>query len=115
MKIEGVGKLIRIYVGAADQWHGQSLANAIVQRAKQAGLAGATVMEGIEGFGANTRIHRAALLDLSTDLPITIEIVDSVERVNSFLPILDEMVTEGLIMVQDCDIIKYVHSPTKKA
>ncbi len=111
MKIEGAGKLIRIYVGNSDQWHGQPLYNAIVQRAKQEGLAGATVTQGVEGFGANSRVHRASILDISTDLPIKIEIIDIAERIERFLPLLDEMVTEGLITVQDCEIVKYVHAP----
>jgi uncharacterized protein len=111
MKIEGAGKLVRIYVGNADQWHGQALYDAIVQRAKREGLAGVTVMQGIEGFGANSRVHRASLLDISTDLPIVLEIVDIEERVTKFLPVLDEMVTEGLITVQDVEIVKYIHSP----
>jgi PII-like signaling protein len=114
MKIEGPGKLVRIYIGNADRWHGQSLYNAIVQRAKQEGLAGATVLQGIEGFGANSRIHRASILDISTDLPVVIEIVDRAERVDRFLPLLDEMVTEGLILVQPCEIVKYVHNPQPK-
>jgi hypothetical protein len=111
MRIEGAGKLVRIYVGNSDQWHGQSLSNAIVHRAKQEGLAGATVTQGVEGFGANSRVHRASILDISTDLPIIVEIIDIAERVERFLPLLDEMVTEGLITVQDCEILKYVHSP----
>jgi PII-like signaling protein len=110
MKIEGPGKVVRIRIGNSDQWHGQPLYSAIVQRAKQEGLAGATVTQGIEGFGANSRIHRAAILDISTDLPIAIEIVDIAERIERFLPILDEMVTEGLITTQNCEIVKYVHS-----
>src|SRR5436190_18625624 len=108
MKIEGAGKLIRIYIGSADRWHGRSLYNAIVQRAKQEGLAGVTVTQGIEGFGANSRVHRASLLDISTDLPVILEIIDIAERVDRFLPLLDEMVTEGLIVVQDVEIIKYI-------
>jgi PII-like signaling protein len=110
MKIEGPGKVVRIRIGNSDKWHGQPLYNAIVQRARQEGLAGATVTQGIEGFGANSRIHRASILDLSTDLPVIIEIVDLAERIEGFLPILDEMVTEGLITTQDCEIVKYVHS-----
>jgi PII-like signaling protein len=115
MKIEGAGKLIRIYIGNADKWHGQSLYNAIVQRAKQEGLAGVTVTQGIEGFGANSRVHRASILDISTDLPIILEIIDIAERINHFLPILDEMVTEGLIMVQEVEIVKYVHTSQDKS
>jgi uncharacterized protein len=114
VKIEGPGKLVQIYVGNSDTWHGQPLYNAIVQRAKQEGLAGATVTQGIEGFGANSRIHRASILDLSTDLPIKIEIADIVERIERFLPLLDEMVSEGLITVHNCEIVKYVHSSEVK-
>lgn len=109
MKIEGPGKLVRIYVGEADRWHGKSLYNAIVERARREGLAGATVTRGIEGFGAHSRIHTASILRLSEDLPIKIEIIDTAERIERFLPLLDEMVGEGLITVQDCEIVKYVH------
>jgi uncharacterized protein len=75
MKISGPGKLVRIYVGESDNWHGQALYNAIVERARKEGLAGATVTRGIEGFGASSRIHTASILRLSEDLPIKIEIV----------------------------------------
>jgi hypothetical protein len=110
MQIEGrPGKLVRVYIGSADHWQRQSLADAIVQCARQEGMAGATVVAGIEGYGANSRIHRAAILDLSTDLPIVIEIVDTPEQIDRFLPHLDEMVVEGLIIVQDCRIVKYAH------
>lgn len=114
MKIEGPGKLVRIYVGESDRWHGQALYNAIVERARREGLAGATVTRGIEGYGANSRIHTASILRLSEDLPIKIEIVDIEERIQRFLPILDEMVTEGLITVQDCEVVKYVHAPSEQ-
>ena len=109
MKIEGPGKLVRIYVGESARWHGQALYNAIVERARKEGLAGATVTRGIEGFGANSRIHTASILRLSEDLPIKIEIIDVAERIERFLPILDKMVTEGLITIRDCEILKYVH------
>lgn len=115
MKIEGSGKVVRVFIGASDRWHGQPLYNAIVQRAKQEGLAGATVTEGIEGFGANSRVHRASILELSTDLPIKVEIIDVAERIDLFLPLLDEMVTEGLITVQPCEIVKYSHNPAPKS
>lgn len=110
MNIAGPAKIVRVYVGSADRWHGEALPNAIVQRARREGLAGATVTSGIEGYGANSRIHRASLLDLSADLPVVIEIVDTPERIGTFLPILETMVTGGLIVVQDCEIVKYVHS-----
>ncbi len=110
MRIEGPGKLIRVYIGESDNWHGKALHTAIVERARQEGMAGATVTRGIEGFGANSRIHTASILRLSEDLPIVVEIVDTSERVERFLPLLDEMVTEGLITVQDCEVVKYVHA-----
>lgn len=113
MKIQGAGKVLSIYIGNSDRWHGQNLYNAIVQRAREMGLAGATVTEGIEGYGANSRIHRASILDISTDLPVKIEIIDTEEHVRAFLPVLDAMVVEGLITIRDCEIVKYVHNPDK--
>ena len=114
MKIQGPGKRLRIYIGEADRWHGQALFNAIVMRARQEGLAGATVFRGIEGYGAHSRIHTTSILQLSEDLPILVEIVDSEERVNQFLPILDEMVAEGLITVEPCEIFKYTAGTGKQ-
>ena len=110
MKIEGEAKRIRIYIGESDQWDGKPLATAIVERCRREGLAGATVLRGIQGFGANSRIHTTHILDLSTDLPLVIEIVDKEERINKFLPLLDEMVTEGLITQEDVHIFKYTHA-----
>lgn len=111
MKIAGPGKHVSIYVGEADRWHGKALYNAIVERARQEGIAGATVTRGIEGYGANSRVHTTSILRLSEDLPIKIEVIDIAERIDLLLPLLDEMVTEGLITVQDCQIVKYVHAP----
>jgi PII-like signaling protein len=111
MKIEGPAKLVRIYVGESDQWHGRSLTSAIVTRAREQGLAGATVLRGMEGFGANSRVHTARILQLSEDLPVVIEIVDVAERIGDFLPVLDEMVVEGLVVIQDVDVLKYVANP----
>ena len=110
MKIVGPAKMLRIYIGEADHWHGDSLANAIVERARKEGLAGATVTRGFEGFGANSRIHTTSILQLSQDLPVVIEIVDLKERIEVFLPLLDEMVTEGLVTIQDCEVVKYAHA-----
>lgn len=109
MKIEGPGKCVRIYIGETDQWHGRPLYSAIVERARVEGLAGATVTRGIMGFGARSRIHTASVLRLSEDLPIVIEIVDTVERVEGFLPLLDEMVDEGMVATWDLSIERYVH------
>lgn len=110
MKVEGDAKRVRIYIGESDQWHGQPLFGAIVTRCRKEGLAGATVLRGIEGYGANSRVHTARILRLSEDLPVVIEIVDLAERVEKFLPLLDEMVTEGLITIDDVHVVKYVHS-----
>jgi PII-like signaling protein len=115
MKFGGPAKLIRIFIGTGDRWEGKALYNAIVQRARQEGLAGASVVQGVEGFGANSRIHRASLIDLSTDLPIIVEIIDDAEKVTRFLPILEQMVTEGLSIVLDGQVIKYAHSSTPKS
>ena len=108
MKIEGPAKQLRIYIGDSDQWHGKPLYSAIVQRAHDMGLAGATVLHGLESYGATSRIHTNRILDLTEDLPIVIDIIDSEERINSFLPVLDEMVHEGLVIVQDVQVVRYV-------
>jgi PII-like signaling protein len=110
MKIEGPGKLLRIFIGESDRWHGRSLAEAIVLMLREEGLAGATVVRGIEGFGADSRIHSAHVLRLSEDLPMVIEVVDREDRIRSVLPKLDEMVQEGLVCVADVDIVMYRHS-----
>ena len=112
MKITGKARVLRIYIGESDKWHGQPLYMAILLKAREMGLAGGTVIRGIAGYGANSRIHSASILRLSEDLPVVIEIVDSAERIEMFLPLLDEMVSEGLITVQDCEVIKYVHAPS---
>lgn len=112
MKIEGPAKLLRVYIGESDQWRGQPLYSAIVFRARQEGLAGATVLHGLEGFGANSRIHTSRILRLSEDQTRVVEIVDSEEKINAFLPILDEMVTEGLVVVLDVKVMRYVSNKT---
>lgn len=112
MKISGPAKVVRIYIGESDRWHGQPLHMAIIHRARQEGLAGATALKGYEGFGKHSRMHTANILRLSEDLPIIVEIVDIDEHIDRFLPILDEMVTEGLITIHDTEIIKYVAEPS---
>src|SRR5207237_7336398 len=92
MKIPENGKLLRIFIGESDKWQHQPLYEAIVLKARELGLAGATVLRGPMGFGAHSRLHTAKILRLSMDLPLVIEIVDSEEKINSFLPPLDEMV-----------------------
>jgi PII-like signaling protein len=107
VKIEGEGKLLRIFVGESDRWHGKPLYQAIVERVRKEGLAGATVIRGIEGFGADSRLHTARILRLSEDLPVLIEIVDSTEQIERILPVLDEMVGEGMVTVERVEVIAY--------
>ncbi len=108
MKIEGPAQRLRIYVGDSDRWHGQALYSAIVKRAHDLGLAGATVLHGVEGYGATSRIHTARILDLAGDLPVVIDLIDRPERIAAFLPVLDEMVSEGLVTLEDVQVVRYV-------
>ena len=110
MKIEGEGQLLRVFVGESDRWEGKPLYEAIVRKVREKGLAGATVLRGMEGFGAHSRIHTTKILRLSEDLPIIIEIVDKAERIEQILPELDQMVTEGLITQERVHIIAYRHN-----
>lgn len=114
MKLEGRGKLLRIFIGESDTWHGRPLYQAIVERVREAGLAGATVVRGIEGFGADSRLHTARILRLSEDLPVLIEIVDTEERIQSILPALDEMVSEGLVTLEAVEVIAYRSSTPER-
>ena len=107
MKIEGEGKLLRVFIGESDRWHGKPLYQAIVERVRGEGLAGATVLRGIEGFGADSRLHTARILRLSEDLPVVIEIVDSAEQIERILPMLDEMVGEGMVTLERVEVIAY--------
>ncbi len=113
MKIEGEGQLLRVFVGESDRWEGKPLYEAIVRKAREQGMAGATVLRGMEGFGANSRIHTTKILRLSEDLPIVVEIVDKAERIQAILPELDRMVTEGLITIEKVHIIAYRHEATR--
>ena len=107
MKIPTEGKLLRVFVGESDRWHGRPLYEAIVEEARRTGLAGATVWKGFAGFGAHSRMHTAKILRLSEDLPIVIEIVDATEKIEAFLPLLDEMVKEGLVTLERAEVILY--------
>lgn len=107
MKIEGEGLLLRIFVGDSDRWKGVPLYEAIVRRAREEDLAGATVLRGMEGFGAHSRIHTTKILRLSQDLPVIVEIVDRPERIEAFLPVLEEMVDEGMMTLEKVRIIAY--------
>jgi PII-like signaling protein len=107
VKIPTEGKLLRIFIGEADRWHGKPLYEAIVEEARKRGLAGATVWKGCMGFGAHSRMHTAKILRLSEDLPIVIEIVDASEKIETFLPDLDQMVTDGLVTLEKAEVILY--------
>ena len=111
MKLTGPGLLLRIFVGEKDRWHGRPLYEALVLRAREAGLAGATVLRGVEGFGAHSRLHSAKVLRLSEDLPIVIELVDREDRIRAFLPMCDEMIGEGLITLEPVEVLKYQAPP----
>jgi len=115
MKLPAEGKLLRIFIGEQDRWGSQPLYEAIVHLAKKEGLAGATAIKGFLGFGCKSRMHTAKILRLSEDLPIVIEIVDSEEKINAFLPRLDEMVKEGLITLEKAQVILYRANPADKA
>src|SRR5919205_1568391 len=112
MKIEGPGKWIRIYIGESDRWHGKPLYQAIVELFRKEGLAGPTVLRGVEGFGAHSRLHTAHILRLSEDLPLVIEAVDRAEKIEAILPRLSEMVQEGLVTMMDTDVVMYRHGRT---
>jgi PII-like signaling protein len=107
MKIPTEGKLLRIIVGEADRWQGRPLYQAVVEEARKRGLAGATAWKGTMGFGAHSRLHTAKILRLSQDLPVVIEIVDAPEKIEAFLPELDQMVQEGLVTVERAEVILY--------
>lgn len=112
MKIEADAKLVTIYVNSTDQWHGQSLYAAILQTCKNHGIAGATVLRSVEGYGSSGRMHTARLLELSENLPVRIEIVDLAERIAHLLPVLEPMIAEGLMTVSDVHIFRYLPDPT---
>jgi PII-like signaling protein len=101
------GKLLRIFIGESDRWEHRPLYEAIVFKARELGLAGATVLRGPMGFGASSRLHTAKILRLSEDLPIVIEIVDTEEHIQQFLPSLDEMVKGGLVTLEKVQVIRY--------
>ncbi|MEU3515103.1 DUF190 domain-containing protein [Streptomyces sp. NPDC006654] len=107
-RLTGRALRLTVYVGEDDTWHHRPLYSEIVHRAHTAGLAGASVFRGVEGFGASSRIHTSRLLSLSEDLPVAVVVVDTEERIRAFLPQLDELVTEGLVTLDDCEVIRYV-------
>lgn len=107
MKIPQDGYLLRVFLGESDRWHGRPLYEAIVMKARELHLAGATVLRGPMGFGAHSRLHTAKILRLSEDLPMVIEIVDSKEKIDELLPHINDMVQEGLVTLERVQVIKY--------
>jgi hypothetical protein len=109
--LDGEQVLVRIFIGESDHWHHRPLADALVERLRQEGFAGATVFRGIAGFGARSVLHTSHLLRLSEDLPIVIEVVDTEEHVQKLVPILDEMMDEGLVTLEKARVLRY--APTQ--
>lgn len=101
------GKLLRIFIGDSDRWQGKPLYQALVEAARAHGLAGATVLHGVMGYGAHSRLHSANILRLSSDLPVIIEIVDLPERIDAFLPTVDTMVQEGMVTIEAAEVWLY--------
>jgi uncharacterized protein len=113
MHLPSEGELLRIFVGESDRCGHRPLYEVIVEEARKRGMAGATVLRGTLGFGAHSRIHTSRILRLSEDLPMVIEIVDTPERIEAFLPDLDQMMDEGMVTLEKVRIIAYRHSETK--
>ena len=112
--LDGDQFLVRIFLGESDQWHHVPLARGLLERLRAEGFAGATVVHGVAGFGASSIIHTASLLELSTDLPVLIEVVDDQAHVDRLLPILDEMITGGaLVTVEKVRVLRYAAAPKR--
>jgi hypothetical protein len=112
MKLQGKAKLLRIHFGEDDMCEGTPLYEAIVNKCRELGIAGATVYRGLVGYGGSTLIRRSHLLPFTHEAPILVQIVDTEENIRKLLPYLDEVVGEGLIATSDVEVIKYVHQPT---
>ena|SRR5499433_2743000 len=105
--LSGEQVMVRVFMGESDRWHHQPLATALLERLRKEHFAGATVFHGVAGFGAHSVLHTSRILRLSEDLPVVVEIVDSQEHIDRLLPILDEMVTEGLVTLEKVRVLKY--------
>ena len=110
MNLPSEAQLLRIFIGESDKHQHRPLYEVIVEEARRRGMAGATVLKGILGFGADSRMHTAKILRLSEDMPIVVEIVDNPERIAAFLPDLNKMITEGLVTLEKVQVIAYRHS-----
>jgi PII-like signaling protein len=114
MHLTGPGLRLMIYIGETDHWHGRPLYDALVVRAREMGLAGATVTRGLEGYGAHSRLHTAKVLRLSENLPIIVELVDREDRIRAFVAACDEMIGEGLVTIEPVEILKYAATVVEK-
>ncbi len=106
-ELDGEQMMVRIFLGEDDRWQGQFLHVALIERFRREGIAGATVFRGISGYGARSVVHSTHLLRLSEDLPMVVEVVDTPEHIERMLPIIDSMVTEGLVTLEKVRVIKY--------
>ncbi len=113
MKLPYEAELLRIFVGESDRYDGKPLFEAIVHEARRRGMAGATVLRGVMGFGAHSRLHSAKVLRIAEDLPVVVEIVDKPERIADFLPELDKMIEEGLVTLERARVIAYRYAPSQ--
>lgn len=115
MKLEGKARLLRIHFGEDDKWRNKPLYLAIVEKCRELDIAGATVLRGIEGYGASTRVRRSHHLAFSSDAPVMVTVIDTEEKIGLLLPFLDEVVDEGLIAMSEVEVIKYVHQEGARA
>ncbi|OXM62488.1 DUF190 domain-containing protein [Amycolatopsis vastitatis] len=106
--MEGLSTRLTIYIGEDDHWHHKPLYHEIVRRARNAGLAGASVLRGVEGYGASSLIHTTRILSLSEDLPVVIVIIDEEAKLRAFLPQLDELIGEGLVTLDQVEVVRHV-------
>jgi PII-like signaling protein len=113
VRLQGPAKRLSVFVGESDRHHRKPLYVEIVHRAHAAGLAGATVLRGIEGFGASNHVHTTRLLSLTEDLPVVVVVVDAAERIERFARELDELITEGLVVIDDVEVVRYVGRPAE--
>ena len=111
MRLQGPAKRLTVYIGESDQHHHKPLYVEIVHRAHAAGLAGATVLRGVEGFGASRHVHTTRILSLTEDLPVVVVLVDEAERIERFALELEDLVTEGLVVIDDVQVVRYVGRP----
>lgn len=114
MKIQSQAVLVRIHIGEADRYHGKPLYKKILEILRENGIAGATVLRGIAGYGKSSILHTASILDISSDLPIVIEIVDTEDKINNVIPKIDPLIENGLITLEKVNVIKYIASEKEK-